>query len=124
MATTTKKKRSWKLVVLIVGVLLVVGIGLWYMKLRRDSAPQYQSVDVSRGDLTQVVTAAGQLNPVTNVTVGCQISGPIAKLYVDFNTPVTNGQIVALIDPINYKADLHSSQGDLSNAQAALELAE
>jgi len=124
MATVTKKKRSWKLVALIVGVLVLVGGGLWYMKLRRDSAPQYQSVEVTRGDLTQVVTAAGQLNPVTNVTVGCQVSGTIAKLYADFNSAVTNGQVVALIDPSTYKADLHSSEGDLANAQASLELAE
>ena len=42
----------------------------------------------TRGDLTQVVTATGTLNPVMNVTVGCQVSGRISKLYVDFNSPV------------------------------------
>src|SRR5580700_9684044 len=118
------KKRSWKRVALTTGVFVLVGLGVWYAKFRRDSAPQYQSVEVTSGDLTQVVTAAGQLNPVTNVTVGCQISGPISKLYVDWNSPVTNGQIVALIDPVTYKADLHSAQGDLANSRAALELAE
>src|SRR5580658_4420751 len=117
------KKRSWKRVALIAGVLVLVGLGVWYAKFRRDSAPQYQSFEVTSGDLTQIVTAAGQINPVTNVTVGCQISGPIAKLYVDWNSPVTNGQIVALIDPAIYQANLHSAEGDLANSEAALELA-
>ena len=77
------KKRSWKWAILIVGVVGLAAVGLWYAKFRRDSAPQYQTTPVVRGDLTQLVTATGQLNPVTNDQVGSQISGWIAKLYVD-----------------------------------------
>jgi HlyD family secretion protein len=110
--------------VLITGV---VRVG-WGGGLVRQVPPGQRSAvsvqfEVTRGDLTQIVTAAGQLNPVTNVTVGCQISGPIAKLYVDWNSPVTNGQIVALIDPAIYRANLHSAEGDLANSEAAMELA-
>jgi len=105
------------------GIVLLIGLGVWYVKFRKDNAPQYLTAPVTRGDLTQLVTAAGQLNPVTNVQVGCQISGTIAKLYVDFNSPVTNGQLVAQIDPSLYLATLHSAEGDLANAEAALELA-
>jgi HlyD family secretion protein len=123
MASTTKK-RSWKKLVLITGVLVLVGAAVWYIKYRKDSAPQYQTVQVSRGDLTQVVTATGQLNPVTNVQVGCQISGVITKLQADWNTPVKMGQIVAQIDPLSYQADLDSADGNLANAAAALELAQ
>lgn len=119
----TIKRRSWKRWGLIAGIVLLVGLGAWYIKFRRDSAPQYLTAPVTRGDLTQLVTAAGQLNPVTNVQVGCQISGTIAKLYVDFNSPVTNGQLVAQIDPSLYLATLHSAEGDLANSEAALELA-
>jgi HlyD family secretion protein len=122
MANTTKK-RSWKWAVLIAGAIALAAVGLWYAKLRRDSAPQYQTAPVARGDLTQLVTATGQLNPVTNVQVGCQISGTIAKLYADWNSPVTNGQLVAQIDPATYQANLHQTEGDLANSQAALELA-
>src|ERR1039457_1366877 len=121
MANKTKK-RSWKWIVLIAGVVLLTAIGLWYAKFRRDSAPQYQTTPVVRGDLTQLVTATGQLNPVTNVQVGCQISGRIATLYVDYNSPVTNGQLVAQIDPATYLTNLHQAQGDLANSHAALEL--
>jgi HlyD family secretion protein len=105
------------------GIVLLIGLGVWYVKFRKDNAPQYLTAPVTRGDLTQLVTAAGQLNPVTNVTVGCQISGTIAKLYADFNSPVTNGQVVAEIDPRIYQANLHSAEGDFANAEAALELA-
>jgi hypothetical protein len=55
---------------------------------RAGGCPDYQTVTVERGDLTQVVTATGTLNPVTNVTVGSQVSGIITKLYVDFNSLV------------------------------------
>jgi HlyD family secretion protein len=122
MANTTKRA-SWKRWGLIAAAMLLIGIGVWYMKFRNGNAPQYLTAPVTRGDMTQVVTAAGQLNPVTNVQVGCQISGTIAKMYADYNSPVTNGQIVAQIDPSMYLADLHSTEGDLANAEAALELA-
>src|SRR5439155_17299392 len=69
-------------------------------------------------------TATGQLNPVTNVQVGCQISGTIQKLFVDFNSPVTQGQVVAQIDAATYQANLLQAEGDLANAKAALELAQ
>ncbi|HVM59417.1 MAG TPA: efflux RND transporter periplasmic adaptor subunit [Verrucomicrobiae bacterium] len=122
MATTTKRK-SWKRWALVASVIVVVACALWYVKLRKDNSTQYTLSLVTRGDLTQLVTAAGQLNPVTNVQVGCQISGTIAKLYADYNSPVTNGQLVAEIDPRIYRANLHSAEGDLANAEAALELA-
>ena len=123
MATMTKK-RSWKRAVLIAGVFVVAGLVIGYVKFRKDSAPQYQTVQVTRGDVIQVVTATGQLNPVTNVQVGCQISGTLDKLFVDYNSPVTNGQIVARLDPATYQAIFHQTEGDLANAEAALELAQ
>ncbi len=83
----------------------------------------YQTTVVARGDLTQVVTATGQLNPVTNVQVGSQISGTIAQLFADYNTAVTGGQVVAQIDAATYQANVHQAEGDLANAKAALELA-
>jgi len=84
--------------------------------------PQYQTVTVGRGGLTQAVTATGTLNPVVNVTVGSQVSGRIIKLNADFNSPVTKGEIIAEIDPANYQATLESVTADLSNARANMEL--
>lgn len=123
MANTTKK-RSWKWVVLTTVVILLAGLVLWGLKFRADSTPKYQTADVTSGSLTQLVTATGTLNPETNVQVGCQISGVITKLYVDWNSQVTKGQLVAQIDPQSYQADMSSSEGNLANAQAAMELAQ
>jgi HlyD family secretion protein len=124
MMASTTKKRSWKRIVLIAGVIVLVGVGVWYFKFRKDGAAQYQTAQVARGDLTQLVTATGQLNPVTNVQVGCQISGVITKLFADWNSPVKQGQVVAQIDPLTYQANLDSTLGNLANGQATLELAQ
>ena len=123
MASVTKK-RSWKRVSIIACVIVLAGLGVWYFKFRGSGGPQYQTIQVTRGDLTQLVTATGQLNPVTNVQVGCQISGTLDKLFADYNTPVTNGQVVARLDPATYLAIFHQSEGDQANAEAASELAQ
>ncbi len=110
--------------VIIAGVILATGLVLWDLKSRADSVPKYQTADVTSGSLTQLVTATGTLNPETNVQVGCQISGVITKLYVDWNSQVKKNQLVAEIDPQSYQADMSSSEGNLANAQAAMELAQ
>jgi HlyD family secretion protein len=83
----------------------------------------YQTATVTRGAITQVVTATGTLNPVVNVQVGSQVSGNIQKLFVDFNSEVKAGQTVAQIDPALFQAAVTQAEGDLATAQAALELA-
>jgi HlyD family secretion protein len=107
-----------------VPALLLAAAGYWYFKCGHDSDTQYQTSAVVRGDLTQAVTATGQLNPVTNVTVGSQISGIIAKLYVDWNSLVKKDQVIAELDPAIYKASVAQAKGDLANSKANLELAQ
>lgn len=109
------------LVLLVVGA---VGAGLWFWKRPRETAVEFQTAPVTRGDVVQVVTATGQLNPVTNVTVGSQISGIIQKLGADFNTRVKFGDVIAQLDPATYQANVASAEGDLANANASLELAQ
>jgi HlyD family secretion protein len=110
---------------LIAGLIVVAAAlaGGWWWKHRGDDTPEYQTVAVSRGDLTQVVTATGTLNPVTNVQVGSQISGTIAKLFADYNSAVTNNQVIAQIDPATFQAQVNQTEGDLASAKADLELA-
>jgi len=103
--------------------IFVVAVGgIWYFRHGHHDAPAYQTVAVARGELMQVVTATGTLNPVTNVQVGCQVSGRISKLYVDYNSKVTAGQLIAEIDPSTYQATVAQSTADLANANANLEL--
>jgi len=104
---------------------LASGAGLgWYLNRPSSNPLQYESTVVTRGELTQVVTASGQLNPLVKVEVGSQISGIIQKLFVDFNSPVTEGQVIAQLDAATYEANLIQAQGNLANAKAAAELAQ
>jgi HlyD family secretion protein len=108
---------------ILLGLALIAAGGYWYGVRTHEPAPEYQSAAVGRGELTQVVTATGTLNPVTNVTVGSQISGIIQKLYADWNSKVKANQIVAQLDPSTYKAAVAQAEGDLANTKANLELA-
>lgn len=113
------KIKSGKFIGLMVVVLgLAVGGG-WWWKHRQAGDPQYQTAIIASGPLTQTVTATGQLNPVINVLVGSQISGTIEKLYADYNSQVTNGQVIAQIDPATYRANVQQADADLANAKAA-----
>ena len=115
------KFRWSKLIAAIVVVGAAVG-GVMYFKHDHSEAPEYQTAAVTRGDLTQTVTASGQLNPVVNVQVGSQISGNIAKLFADYNSLVKSNQVVAQLDPSIFQASVHQAEGDLANAKASLEL--
>jgi HlyD family secretion protein len=79
---------------------------------------------VARGDLTQVVTATGQLGPVLNVQVGSQISGIVKKLFIDYNSIVKSNQVIAEIDPATYQINVLRAQAQLANSKANLALAE
>ncbi len=113
-------KRFFPWIALIV-VLLIVASAV--RQCRNGGGANYQSATVTRGPITQAVTATGTLNPVVNVQVGSQVSGNIAKLFADFNSQVKAGQVVAQIDPALFQATVTQAEGDLANAQAALELA-
>ena len=113
---------KWWAIILVVLVIIAAGV-VWWKRRGRDTT-QYQTSAVTRGELTQLVTATGQLNPVTNVTVGCQISGTLSKIFVDYNSPVTNRQIVAQIDASTYRANVQLATADVANAKATLELAQ
>ena len=111
---------KWLIVVIIVGG--VGGLVAWRVLKHGDNEPQYQTQEITRGDIIQAVTATGSLEPVTNVTVGSQISGIIQKLNADWNTPVKADEIVAELDPATYKAQVAQAEGDLASAKATLEL--
>jgi HlyD family secretion protein len=118
------KRTGWVKWVVLLLVVAAAGAGWrWYAE-RDDDDVEYRTATIAHGDLTQSVTANGQINPVKNVQVGSQISGIIKDLYVDFNSPVTNGQVIAQIDPSTYDQNLGVAQADLANGKAMLEYAE
>jgi len=109
-------RRNWILIVVIlVAVALVVAF-----RLNQKPEEQYFTAKVEQGDIRQVIEATGTINPVTLVQVGSQVSGMISKLYVDFNSKVTQGQVIAEIDPKLFQGAVLQAQADLQNAQASL----
>ncbi len=113
---------KWIVTLLLIGA--IGGAGWWYYSGHHDTPPEYQTAPVSRGDLTQVVTATGQLGPVLNVQVGSQISGIVEKLYADFNSTVKSNQVIAEIDPSTYNINVLKAEAGLANSKANLALAE
>jgi HlyD family secretion protein len=111
-----------KWLIIVFAIIVIAAGGFWYFQHRGGDAPQYQTAAISRGELTQLVTATGTLNPVVNVTVGSQVSGIINKLNVDFNSQVKSNEVIAEIDPSTYHAAVAQATADLANAKANLEL--
>jgi HlyD family secretion protein len=81
-------------------------------------APAYRTSAVERGDVVATVRAAGTVNALVMVEVGSQISGQVKELYADFNSSVTQGQIIARIDPETYEAKVAQAEAELEIAQA------
>jgi HlyD family secretion protein len=102
---------------------LLIAAALLLRRCAIGSSATFQTAPVTRGPITQAVTATGTLNPVQNVQVGSQVSGNIQKLFADFNSVVKAGQVIAQIDPVVFQANVNQAEGDVSNARAALELA-
>src|SRR6266702_2052994 len=93
----------------VIGGLLVLvagGAGLWYYLNTKNQA-LYQTAQVERGTVRASISATGNCNAVVTVQVGSQVSGNIKALYADFNTKVSKGQLVALIDPEIFQAKVN-----------------
>lgn len=116
-----QKSSSWGKWVFL-AILAGAGFGgwRWYSQSAAEAPVEYKTTPIARGDLVQQVTANGQLSPVKNVTVGTQVSGIVKDILVDFNSRVTNGQVIARIDPSTYEQSLEQAEAELANSKAAL----
>ncbi len=119
---TKQSGGKWKWLIIFSAIIVIAAGGAWYFHHGSNDAPQYQTDVVTRGELTQVVTATGTLNPMVNVTVGSQVSGRIIRLYADFNSLVKSNEVIAEIDPSTYEAQLNQSRANLANVKANLAL--
>lgn len=118
-------RRSWVKWLVTLVILGAIGAGgWWYWKNPKDSEIEFRTATATRGDITQAVTANGQLTPVVDVEVGSQVSGIIEKIYADFNSRVTNGQVLVQIEASTFKANVDQAAAELANAHATLELAQ
>jgi HlyD family secretion protein len=115
--TFTKRK-------ILIIILLVAAVGIFAaFNLRGKGPVQYYTALVETGEIKQVVEATGTINAVITVQVGSQVSGTISKLYVDFNSHVKKGQLIAQIDPPLFEGALSQARADLENAKANLAVA-
>lgn len=104
------------------GIILVLLIAaLVLQKGSRADQNTYRTVPVSRGDIQSIVTSTGKLNPLNTVKVGAQVSGNIKEIYVDFNALVRKDQVIALIDPAIYDAQVEQEKAQLLKAKAQLQ---
>ncbi len=110
-------------IALAVALMAVVVTSGFYFAGNRASAAEYMTSRVDRGNLRNTVTATGTLQAVTTVQVGSQASGTIAALYVDFNSQVKKGQLIAQLDPAVAQAQVQQSRANLEQARAGLQQA-
>lgn len=103
-------------------VLLAIGGGIWYF-LHKQEAPfevSYETAKVEKATIGNSVTATGTVEAVTSVEVGTQVSGIIDKIYVDYNSPVKKGQVIAELDKTNLLSELRSATSQLEGAKSDL----
>ncbi|MDP3112838.1 MAG: efflux RND transporter periplasmic adaptor subunit [Thermodesulfovibrionales bacterium] len=111
---------------ILIGVLIVIvlGIAAFFFLRNKDNGLKYRTEKIAKGVIETNVTATGAVNAVTTVLVGTQVSGTIKNIYVDFNSPVKKGQLIALIDPSIFETQVEQARANLFSAKANLEKAE
>ncbi len=100
--------------------LVVAAGGWWWLQRGGSDAVQYRTGKIERGPLQAAVSASGAVSPVTQVTVGTQVSGQVKEILVDFNSEVKAGQLIAVIDPETFEYRVRSAQADVDAARAVV----
>ena len=114
--------KTKKIILIAVAVAVVVGGGIWFFTgSPAKHKVMYASATVSKGDISNSVTATGTIEPVIEVEVGTQVSGIIDKIYVDYNSVVTKGQLIAEMDRVTLQSELASQQATYDGAKAEFE---
>lgn len=115
-----KRNYHWMRWVLAIGLVIGIAIAWQLWRTHVQNIVTYQTEPLERGSVQSSVTATGSVNAVVDVQVGSQVSGNIKALYADFNTKVTKGQLVALIDPAVFQTQVDQAQASRSSAQSAV----
>jgi HlyD family secretion protein len=108
------------IIIIIVLVAVGVGAGAFYMR-RGGPEPKVDTLQITRGDISDVVPATGTLEAVTTVDVGTQVSGMVQELYADFNSIVRKGQVIARLDPSLIQTNIEVQRANVVRAEADLE---
>ena len=108
------RKKWW--VVLIVVVL--VSINLVWGGAKKVAKSEYATVEITRGDMRQIVSATGEIQPVNTVNIGSQVSGTIDNIYVDYNSKVKKGDLLLTIEPSVLEAQVREAEASLSSSKS------
>lgn len=112
-----KNKKLW----LAVAVVAVIAIAAYLLSGgKKEEQVTFETAKVEKGNIQTSITATGTIEPVTSVTVGTQVSGIVSKLYVDYNSVVRKGQVIAELDKTNLISELNAQKANLSSAQSSL----
>ena len=112
-----KKKKIWWAV----GAVVLIALAVWLLSGgKKEEKVSFETAKIEKQDIHTSITATGTIEPVTSVTVGTQVSGIVAKLYVDYNSVVKKGQVIAELDKTNLISELNRAKADLSSAQSTL----
>ena len=113
-------KKSYKIIIAVAVVaLLAVAAWLIFGKEKKEHI-SFTTAKVQKADIQNSITATGTIEPVTSVTVGTQVSGIVAHLYVDYNSVVRKGQVIAELDKTNLISELNTAKANLTSAQSSL----
>ncbi|MBD5388739.1 efflux RND transporter periplasmic adaptor subunit [bacterium] len=100
-------------------ILVLLGVGGWFLWGRSGSEKSsFSTVAITRGDIRQVVTATGEIQPVNTVSVGSQVSGTIDQIFVDYNATVKQGDILLTIEPSVLQASVDEAKASLVSAES------
>jgi HlyD family secretion protein len=116
------RRALWRLAV-VMAVALVSAVGWRVSRSHVQPLVRYQTAVVDRGPITAKVTASGALSAIVTVQVGSQVSGRVDHLYVDFNSPVKAGQLIATIEPSLFRAAVAQARANLAAGKAAFDKA-
>jgi len=104
---------------IIILTLLIIGIlAVAFLISKVENKPKYELNKIEKSTIIQTVEASGTINPVQTVSIGSQVSGIISEIYVDFNSQVKKGEVLAQIDPSLLQAQVDKAKGDLNSAKA------
>ena len=111
-----KNKKLW--VILAVAIICVALAVYLFSGGKKKESVSFETAKVEQQNISTTITATGTIEPVTSVTVGTQVSGIVSKLYVDYNSVVRKGQVIAELDKTNLISELNTAKANLSSAQS------
>ena len=114
-------KNRKRTIIIAAVTILIIPSAVFVLNANGKTEYVFETVKVEKGSIGNTVTATGTLEATNTVVVGTQVSGVIEKLYVDFNSKVKKGQLIAELDKSTLQSNLENAEADLANAEADLE---